>query len=202
MSLLRTKPVEMAIADTLEPEHRLRKDLGALDLTVFGVGVTIGAGLFVLTGTAAALYAGPAVALSFVIAAVACGLAALCYAELASTVPVAGSAYTFSYATLGELVRLDDRLGPHPGVLRRCRRGRRWLVGLSRHGPAGHAAADSRRHRQHHRRGDEPTGGLADPGVDGRPGGRHQAVQPDQPGRRRDQGRLPHCCSSSSASSS
>jgi basic amino acid/polyamine antiporter, APA family len=103
MSLLRTKPVELAIQDTLEPEHRLRKDLGALDLTVFGVGVTIGAGLFVLTGTAAALYAGPAVALSFVIAAVACGLAALCYAELASTVPVAGSAYTFSYATLGEL---------------------------------------------------------------------------------------------------
>ncbi|MGH3488863.1 MAG: amino acid permease, partial [Actinopolymorphaceae bacterium] len=104
MSLLRTKPVERAITDTLEPEHRLNKSLGALDLTVFGVGVTIGGGLFVLTGTAAASYAGPAVALSFVLAAIACGLAALCYAELASTVPVAGSAYTFSYAALGELI--------------------------------------------------------------------------------------------------
>ena len=104
MSLLRTKPVEMAISDTDEPEHRLKKNLGALDLTVFGIGVTIGGGLFVLTGTAAASYAGPAVAVSFVIAAVACALAALCYAEFASTVPVAGSAYTFSYATLGELV--------------------------------------------------------------------------------------------------
>ncbi|MET9023637.1 amino acid permease [Actinopolymorpha sp. NPDC004070] len=103
-SVMRTKPVEMAISDTEEPEHRLKKNLGALDLTVFGVGVTIGGGLFVLTGTAAATYAGPAVALSFVIAAVACGLAALCYAEFASTVPVAGSAYTFSYATLGELI--------------------------------------------------------------------------------------------------
>ena len=98
------KPVEMAISDTDEPEHRLKKNLGALDLTVFGIGVTIGGGLFVLTGTAAASYAGPAVAVSFVIAAVACALAALCYAEFASTVPVAGSAYTFSYATLGELV--------------------------------------------------------------------------------------------------
>jgi len=104
MSLLRTKSVEQSIADTDEPDHRLRKDLSALDLTVFGVGVIIGAGIFVLTGTVAASNAGPALALSFVIAAVACGLAALCYAELASTVPVAGSAYTFSYATLGELI--------------------------------------------------------------------------------------------------
>jgi len=104
MSLFRTKSVEQSIADTDEPDHRLRKDLSALDLTVFGVGVIIGAGIFVLTGTVAASNAGPALALSFVIAAVACGLAALCYAELASTVPVAGSAYTFSYATLGELI--------------------------------------------------------------------------------------------------
>lgn len=104
MSLFRTKSVEQSIADTDEPDHRLRKDLSALDLTVFGVGVIIGAGIFVLTGTVAASNAGPALALSFIIAAVACGLAALCYAELASTVPVAGSAYTFSYATLGELV--------------------------------------------------------------------------------------------------
>lgn len=90
--------------DTDEPEHRLKKDLTALDLMVFGVGVTIGAGIFILTGRVAATTSGPAVALSFLIAAIACGLAAICYAEFASTVPVAGSAYTFSYATLGELV--------------------------------------------------------------------------------------------------
>jgi APA family basic amino acid/polyamine antiporter len=104
MSVLRTKPVEQSIRDTQEPEHRLRKELSALDLTVFGVGVVIGTGIFVLTGVAAKTAAGPAVALSFVIAGIACALAALCYAEFASTVPVAGSAYTFSYATLGELV--------------------------------------------------------------------------------------------------
>jgi APA family basic amino acid/polyamine antiporter len=104
MSLFRTKTVERSIADTEEPEHRLKKDLGALDLAVFGVGVTIGAGIFIITGRAAATNAGPAIAVSFIIAAVACGLAALCYAELASAVPVAGSAYTFSFATLGELV--------------------------------------------------------------------------------------------------
>jgi APA family basic amino acid/polyamine antiporter len=90
--------------DTDEPGHKLRRELGPLDLVVFGVGVIIGTGIFVLTGKAAGTLAGPAIALSFVAAAVACGLAALCYAEFASTVPVAGSAYTFSYATLGELV--------------------------------------------------------------------------------------------------
>ena len=104
MSLMRTKSVEQSIADTDDPDHKLRKDLGALDLIVFGVGVIIGAGIFVLTGTVAASNSGPALALSFLIAAVACGLAGLCYAEFASTVPVAGSAYTFSYATMGELV--------------------------------------------------------------------------------------------------
>ncbi|GAB3591027.1 amino acid permease [Angustibacter peucedani] len=104
MELLRTKSVEQSIKDTDEPDHQLKKDLSAFDLTVFGVGVIIGTGIFVLTGKQAALNAGPAVVLSFVLAAVACGLAALCYAEFASTVPVAGSAYTFSYATLGELV--------------------------------------------------------------------------------------------------
>lgn len=101
--LFRTKSVEQSIRDTEEPEHQLKKNLGALDLVVFGVGVCIGAGIFVLTGHAAATNAGPAIVLSFLIAGVACGLAALCYAELASTVPVAGSAYTFTYATLGEL---------------------------------------------------------------------------------------------------
>jgi basic amino acid/polyamine antiporter, APA family len=102
--LLAKKTIEQSIADTEEPEHSLRKRLGAFDLTVFGVGVVIGTGIFVLTGEAAAAEAGPAVAVSFVIAGIVCALAALCYAEFASTVPVAGSAYTFSYASLGELV--------------------------------------------------------------------------------------------------
>ncbi|MEU8245081.1 amino acid permease [Nonomuraea sp. NPDC048916] len=102
MNILRTKNVEQSISDTEAPEHRLRKRLTAVDLTVFGIGVIVGTGIFVLTGQVAKETAGPAVALSFIVAAVVCGLAALCYAELASTIPVAGSAYTFSFATLGE----------------------------------------------------------------------------------------------------
>jgi APA family basic amino acid/polyamine antiporter len=100
----RTKSVEQSIADTDEPETRLRKDLNWWDLTVFGVSVVIGAGIFTITASTAGNITGPAISLSFVIAAVACGLAALCYAEFASTVPVAGSAYTFSYATFGEFI--------------------------------------------------------------------------------------------------
>ncbi|MFR9797606.1 amino acid permease [Streptomyces sp. MS06] len=102
-TLFRKKKVEQSIQDTEAPEHALRKSLSALDLTVFGVGVIIGTGIFVLTGTVARNSAGPAVSLAFVVSGVVCGLAALCYAEFASTVPVAGSAYTFSYASLGEL---------------------------------------------------------------------------------------------------
>jgi basic amino acid/polyamine antiporter, APA family len=104
MGIMRTKSVEQSIRDTEEPEFQLRKALGPLDLTLFGIGVIIGTGLFVLTGQAAALYSGPAVALSYVVGGIVCALAALCYAEFASTVPVAGSAYTFSYASLGEFV--------------------------------------------------------------------------------------------------
>jgi APA family basic amino acid/polyamine antiporter len=99
----RTKSVEESLRDTQEPEHALKKSLSALDLTVFGIGVVIGTGIFVLTGQVAKENAGPAVALSFVVSGIVCALAALCYAEFASTVPVAGSAYTFSFATLGEL---------------------------------------------------------------------------------------------------
>lgn len=102
-TLFRTKSVEQSIRDTEEPEHALKKSLSALDLTVFGVGVIIGTGIFVLTGKVAKENAGPSVSLAFVAAGVVCALAALCYAEFASTVPVAGSAYTFSYASLGEL---------------------------------------------------------------------------------------------------
>jgi basic amino acid/polyamine antiporter, APA family len=104
MDLLRTKSIEQSIQDTEEPEHQLKKDLSAWDLTVFGIGVIVGTGIFVLTGIAAATKAGPAISLSFVVAGIACALAALCYAEFASSVPVAGSAYTFSYAALGELL--------------------------------------------------------------------------------------------------
>ncbi|WP_329083958.1 MULTISPECIES: amino acid permease [unclassified Streptosporangium] len=102
MGVLRVKSVEQSISDTEAPEHRLRKDLSALDLTIFGIGVVIGTGIFVLTGRVAREMAGPSVALSFVVAGIVCALAALCYAEFASTVPAAGSAYTFAFATLGE----------------------------------------------------------------------------------------------------
>src|ERR671914_1306922 len=102
MGIMRTKSIEQSIQDTEEPEFQLRKALGPIDLIVFGIGVIIGTGIFVLTGVAAANFAGPAISLSFVASGVACALAALCYAEFASTVPVAGSAYTFSYASIGE----------------------------------------------------------------------------------------------------
>src|ERR1700710_487177 len=103
-SLLGRKRIEQPIRDTKDGHNGLRRTLGPLDLVVYGVGVIIGTGIFVLTGKAAGTLAGPAIALSFIAAGIACGLAALCYAEFASTVPVAGSAYTFSYASLGELV--------------------------------------------------------------------------------------------------
>ena len=104
MSVMRTKSIEQSIAETDEEGFQLKKKLSALDLTVFGIGVIIGAGIFTLTGRAAADYAGPSIAISFALAAFCCGLAALCYAEFASTVPVSGSAYTFSYASLGEVI--------------------------------------------------------------------------------------------------
>ncbi|CAN5594620.1 hypothetical protein BH20ACT17_BH20ACT17_01810 [soil metagenome] len=91
-SLLRTKSIKQSIEDTEDEHNGLRRALGPLDLLVFGVAVIIGTGIFVLTGTAAGTLAGPAVALSFVSAGIVCALAALCYAEFASTVPVAGSA--------------------------------------------------------------------------------------------------------------
>lgn len=104
VGIWRTKTVEQSIADTDEPGSRLRRELTAKDLTVFGVAVVVGAGIFTLTARTAGNLAGPSISLAFVLAAIACGLAALCYAEFASAVPVAGSAYTFSYATFGEFV--------------------------------------------------------------------------------------------------
>jgi basic amino acid/polyamine antiporter, APA family len=100
----RTKSAEQSIADSLAPDTRLRRELTAWDLTVLGVAVVIGAGIFTLTARTVGDVTGPSASLAFVIAAIACGLAAMCYAEFASTVPVAGSAYTFSYATFGEFL--------------------------------------------------------------------------------------------------
>jgi APA family basic amino acid/polyamine antiporter len=132
--LFKTKSPEHLMAEAAAPDRQLKRALGAFDLTCFGIGAVIGAGIFALAGTAAAgeqieaslwktpvlnfiishlthaemVYgrpgAGPAVMASFVVAAIACGFAALCYAELASMIPVSGSAYTYSYATLGEII--------------------------------------------------------------------------------------------------
>src|SRR5687767_4239938 len=93
---------EAAAADT--DGHQLKRALGALNLTTLGIGAIIGAGIFVLTGTAAAQYAGPAIVLSFILAGLGCLFAGLCYAEFASMIPIAGSAYTYGYATLGEFI--------------------------------------------------------------------------------------------------
>ncbi len=102
-SLFRTKSPSAAVAEAAR-ERRLRRVLGPLDLVALGIGATVGTGIFVLTGVAAARFAGPAVILSFVLAGSAAALTALVYAELASMVPVAGSAYTYAYVALGELV--------------------------------------------------------------------------------------------------
>jgi APA family basic amino acid/polyamine antiporter len=107
--LLRRKSLDQLVADLEQPESRLKKALGAIDVTALGIGAIIGAGIFATIGTAAAgdatrPGAGPALLLSFVITAIACGFAALCYAEFAAMIPISGSAYTYAYATLGELV--------------------------------------------------------------------------------------------------
>src|SRR5438876_7217048 len=107
--LFRTKRLDTIQQDADRPEYQLRRALGPLQLTLLGIGAIIGAGIFATIGTAAAgdpsrPGAGPALMMSFMLTAVVCGFSALCYAEFASMVPVAGSAYTYSYATLGELV--------------------------------------------------------------------------------------------------
>jgi len=103
-SIFRRKSVEDSLEESLDPERALRRTLTTWDLIVLGVAVAVGAGIFSVGATAAANYAGPAVIVSFLIASVVCGLAIMCYAEFASTLPVAGSAYTFSYASMGEFV--------------------------------------------------------------------------------------------------
>jgi APA family basic amino acid/polyamine antiporter len=102
-NLFKTKSIEQLVGDAEHGAKALRRTLTAFDLTMLGIGAIIGTGIFVLTGTAAANQAGPAIVLSYVLAGVACGFAALCYAEFAAMIPIAGSAYTYSYATLGEI---------------------------------------------------------------------------------------------------
>ncbi|TFB86416.1 amino acid permease [Cryobacterium algoricola] len=104
MSIWRTKSIEASMADSLEKGHNLKRTLGTWDLMVMGVAVAVGAGIFSVGAKAAGSYAGPSVTLAFLLAALTCALAIMCYAEFASAVPVAGSAYTFTYATLGELL--------------------------------------------------------------------------------------------------
>src|SRR5215813_7624146 len=103
--LFATKPIETLMSEAAESgEHSLKRALGPINLVTLGIGAIIGAGIFVITGQAAAQFAGPAIIISFVLAGVACAFAGLCYAEFASMIPIAGSAYTYSYATLGELI--------------------------------------------------------------------------------------------------
>ena len=104
MSLFVKKPLEQLLLESSESEHGLKKTLSATSLVALGIGAIIGAGLFSITGLAAANHAGPAITISFVIAALGCAFAGLCYAEFASMIPVAGSAYTYSYATMGEFI--------------------------------------------------------------------------------------------------
>jgi basic amino acid/polyamine antiporter, APA family len=103
-NLFKTKSLEQLIGDVEAGGKALRRSLSAWDLTLLGIGAIIGTGIFVLTGTAAANQAGPAITMSYLAAGLACAFAALCYAEFASMIPISGSAYTYAYATLGEIV--------------------------------------------------------------------------------------------------
>jgi len=102
--LFATKPINELIQSSKSEEHGFRRALTPLNLTTLGIGAIIGAGIFVITGQAAAQYAGPAIVISFVISGIACAFSGLCYAEFASMIPIAGSAYTYAYATLGEFL--------------------------------------------------------------------------------------------------
>ena len=104
MQLFRLKPISQLMAEVNDKDHGLRKSLGRASLVTLGIGAIIGTGIFVLTGTVAANNAGPALVLSFLLSAVGCVFAGLCYAEFASLIPISGSAYTYAYATLGEFI--------------------------------------------------------------------------------------------------
>src|SRR5262245_7160841 len=103
-NLFKVKSIERLVSDAEHGGKALKRSLSAWDLTLLGIGAIIGTGIFVLTGTAAANQAGPAITMSYLAAGLACAFAALCYAEFASMIPISGSAYTYAYATLGEIV--------------------------------------------------------------------------------------------------
>src|SRR6201993_811154 len=103
--LFATKSLDTLMKEASDTgEHSLKRALGPINLVTLGIGAIIGAGIFVLTGSAASLYAGPAIMVSYILAGTGCVFAGLCYAEFASMIPIAGSAYTYGYATLGELI--------------------------------------------------------------------------------------------------
>src|ERR1051325_5864578 len=104
MSLFATKSLQLIKAESEGGEHQLKRTLGPVNLVALGIGAIIGAGLFSLTGIAAADHAGPAVVLSFVVAAIGCAFAGMCYSEFSTMIPISGSAYTYAYATMGELL--------------------------------------------------------------------------------------------------
>src|ERR1039458_8578382 len=104
MSLFEKKSLERILAESEDSKHHLKRTLGPFNLVALGIGAIIGAGLFSLTGIAAADHAGPAVVLSFVVAAIGCAFAGMCYSEFSTMIPIAGRAYTYAYATMGELL--------------------------------------------------------------------------------------------------
>ena len=104
MSIWKKKPLAQLLSEASESEKGLKRTLTAWSLIALGIGAIIGAGLFVRTAMAASQNAGPSVTIAFILAAVGCALAGLCYAELSSSIPISGSAYTYTYATMGELL--------------------------------------------------------------------------------------------------
>jgi APA family basic amino acid/polyamine antiporter len=150
-NLLKTKSIEQLIGDVEAGGKALRRSLTAMDLTLLGVGAIIGTGIFVLTGTAAANQAGPGIVVSYMVAGLACAFAALCYAEFAAMIPISGSAYTYAYATLGEIFAwmigwdliLEYAVGSMTVAIGWSGYFQRILAGFGIHLPAWMAAAPS-----------------------------------------------------------
>ncbi len=127
--LFRTKSIG-ELLECCAGEHTLKRVLGPFELVLFGIGAIIGTGIFVITGIAAANYAGPALVLSFVISGIVCLLAALAYAEFATMVPIAGSAYSYELCLSRGDLGLDYRVGPDPGIFCFGGRGSSRMVGV------------------------------------------------------------------------
>lgn len=145
MSLFIKKPLKLLLAEASDTDKGLKKTLGPWSLVALGIGAVIGAGLFSITGGAAANNAGPAITISFVVAGIGCAFAGLCYAEFASMIPIAGSAYTYSYATMGEFIAwiigwdlvLEYAVGAATVSISWSRYFGRFMEGLGVHMPAG-----------------------------------------------------------------